>query len=157
MLTIDDVAAIPLFSALALPELELLATTSADIHLRTGEYAVHEGGEERALFAVLSGKMEVVRLIDGVERSLGWRVPGAIFGEIPIAIAEMRRFLPEPDYLRLGNTGPARVVSALAGTSPEGRGLPGAAAGRRPGVQPAEGARSGAAPRPADSRAPRRI
>ncbi len=86
MLTIDDVAAIPLFSALALPELELLATTSADIHLRAGEYAVHEGGEERALFAVLSGKMEVVRLIDGVERSLGWRVPGAIFGEIPIAI-----------------------------------------------------------------------
>ena len=86
MLTIDDVAAIPLFSGLARPELEMLATTSADIHLRAGEFAVHEGGEERALFAVLSGKLEVVRLIDGVERTLGWRGPGAIFGEIPIAI-----------------------------------------------------------------------
>ena len=86
MLTIDDVAAIPLFSALARPELELLATTSADIHLRAGEYAVHEGGTDRALFAVLSGKMEVVKLFDGVERTLGWRVVGTIFGEIPIAI-----------------------------------------------------------------------
>jgi thioredoxin reductase (NADPH) len=86
VLTIDDVAAIPLFSTLQGPELELLATTSADIHLRAGEYVVHEGGTERALFAVLAGKMEVVRLIDGVERTLGWRVPGTIFGEIPIAI-----------------------------------------------------------------------
>ena len=40
---------------------------------------------ERALFAVLSGKIEVVKLFDGIERTLGWRVPGTIFGEVPIA------------------------------------------------------------------------
>jgi len=33
MLTIDDVRAIPLFSTLAVPELERLAQTSADLHL----------------------------------------------------------------------------------------------------------------------------
>jgi len=86
MLTIDDVRAIPLFSTLALPELERLAQTSADLHLGAGEYAAHEGGDERALFAVLAGKMRVVKLIDGVERTLGWRVPGTIFGELPIAL-----------------------------------------------------------------------
>jgi len=86
MLTIDDVRAIPLFSTLAVPELERIARTSADLHLGTGEYAAHAGGEERALFAVLAGKMEVVRLFDGVERTLGWRVPGTIFGELPIAL-----------------------------------------------------------------------
>jgi thioredoxin reductase (NADPH) len=86
MLTIDDVRAIPLFSTLAVPELERLARTSADLHLGVGEYAAHAGGEERALFAVLAGKMEVVRLFDGVERTLGWRVPGTIFGELPIAL-----------------------------------------------------------------------
>ena len=86
MLTIDDVRAAPLFSTLAAPELERLAQTSADLHLASGEYAAHEGGEERALFAVLAGKMEVVKLFDGVERTLGWRVPGTIFGELPIAI-----------------------------------------------------------------------
>ena len=41
---------------------------------------MHEGGE-RALYAVLSGKFEVVKRFDGVERTLGWRLPGTIFGE----------------------------------------------------------------------------
>jgi thioredoxin reductase (NADPH) len=84
MLTIDDVRAIPLFSTLAASDLERLAQTSADLHLGAGEWAVHEGGE-RALFAVLAGKVEVVKLVDGIDRRLGWRLPGAIFGEVPIA------------------------------------------------------------------------
>jgi len=86
MLTLDDVRAVPLFSTLAAPELERLARTSADLRLGAGEYAAHEGGEERALFAVLAGKMQVVKLIDGVERTLGWRAVGTIFGELPIAL-----------------------------------------------------------------------
>jgi thioredoxin reductase (NADPH) len=84
MLTIEDVRAVPLFSTLAAPELERLAKTSADLHLATGEFAVPEGGD-RALYAVLSGKIQVVKLIDGIERTLGWRLPGTIFGEVPIA------------------------------------------------------------------------
>src|SRR5262245_40973856 len=85
MLTIDDVRAIPLFSTLAPTLLDRLAQTSADLHLEAGEWAVHEGGE-RALYAVLSGKIEVVKLFDGIERRLGWRVPGTIFGEVPLAL-----------------------------------------------------------------------
>jgi thioredoxin reductase (NADPH) len=73
MLTIDDVRAIPLFSTLAQSELERLAQTSGDLRLAAGEYAAHEGADERVLFAVLSGKLEVVKLFDGVERTLGWR------------------------------------------------------------------------------------
>jgi thioredoxin reductase (NADPH) len=84
MLTIDDIRAIPLFSTLAVTELERLAQTSADLHLAAGEFAVHEGGD-RALYAVLAGKIEVVKLFDGIERTLGWRLPGTIFGEVPIA------------------------------------------------------------------------
>ncbi len=84
MLTIDDVRSIPLFSTLAATEMERLAETAADLHLAAGEFAVHEGGD-RALYAVLTGKIEVVKLYDGIERTLGWRVPGTIFGEVPIA------------------------------------------------------------------------
>src|SRR4029453_8683874 len=84
MLTIDDIRAVPLFSTLAVTELERLAQTSADLHLGAGEFAVPEGGD-RALYAVLAGKIEVVKLFDGIERTLGWRVPGTIFGEVPIA------------------------------------------------------------------------
>ena len=86
MLTIDEIRAFPLFSGLATPELELLARTSADIHLGAGEFVVHEGDTERVLYAVLSGKLQVVKSFDGVERTLGWRAAGQIFGEIPIAI-----------------------------------------------------------------------
>ncbi|HEY2482148.1 MAG TPA: FAD-dependent oxidoreductase, partial [Caulobacteraceae bacterium] len=50
-----------------------------------GEFVVHEG-DDAALFAVISGRIEVVKRIDGVERHLGWRAPGAIFGEVPIAL-----------------------------------------------------------------------
>jgi len=119
MLTIDDVRAIPLFSTLAAPELERLAKTSADLHLAAGEYAAHEGGQERALFAVLTGKMEVVKVIDGVERTLGWRMPGAIFGELPIA-------LDTPLFGGYRASEPSRVMRvelreyyAIASASPE--------------------------------------
>lgn len=118
MLTIDDLRAVPLFSALAAPELELLARTSADLQLCAGEFAVHEGGD-RALFAVLSGKFEVVKLFDGLERTLGWRAPGAIFGEVPLAIGS-----PFPAGYRASE--PSRVVRvdpqqyyAIAAASPE--------------------------------------
>ena len=118
MLTIDDIRAIPLFSTLAVAELELLARTSADLHLGAGEFAVHEGGD-RALFAVLAGKIEVVKMVDGIERTLGWRVPGTIFGEVPIAIGT-----PFPGGYRASE--PSRVLRvepkhyyAIAAASPE--------------------------------------
>src|SRR5258708_9894919 len=118
MLTIDDVTAIPLFSALPAAERERLARTSADLHLGSGEFAVHEGGE-RALFAVLTGKIEVIKTIDGIERTLGWRIPGTIFGEVPIALGT-----PFPGGYRASE--PSRVMrgeigrhDAIAAAAPE--------------------------------------
>lgn len=85
MLTVEDIRAIPIFAPLAAPELALLAENAADVHLVAGEFAVPEGGE-RALYAVLAGKIEVIKTVDGIERRLGWRLPGAIFGEVPLAL-----------------------------------------------------------------------
>ena len=85
MLTANDVRAIPLFSTLSELDLERLALSAADLHLGAGEFAVPEGGE-RALYAVIAGKIEVVKLVDGIERTLGWRIPGAIFGEVPLTL-----------------------------------------------------------------------
>src|SRR5215468_4265802 len=85
MFTIDEVRAVPLLLAIPAPDLERLAQSAADIQLAAGEFAVHEG-DERAFYAVISGKLEVVKLFDGVPRTLGWRVPGTIFGEVPLAL-----------------------------------------------------------------------
>jgi thioredoxin reductase (NADPH) len=62
---------------------------------------VHEGGE-RALYAVLSGKIEVVKRFDGVERTLGWRLPGTIFGEVPLAFRHARSRAPTARPSRRG-------------------------------------------------------
>jgi len=127
MLTHDDIRAIPLFASLAAAELEHLAQTAADLHLRSGEPAVSEGAE-RALFAVLEGKLEVVKLIDGIERRLGLRARGAIFGEVPMtlgtvfpaayrAVEASRVIRIEPrDYHALAAAAPAVAtkVGALA-------------------------------------------
>ena len=118
MLTPDEIRAVPLFASLSDASLDRLVRTSADIRLNAGEYAVHEGGE-RALYAVLSGKIEVVKLFDGVERTLGWRLPGTIFGEVPLAFAT-----PFPGGYRAAE--PSRVMRvephhyfAVASSAPE--------------------------------------
>ena len=85
MLTAAELATIPLFSNLPPHELEHLASKAADIQLAAGEYAVH-AGEERALYAVVAGKLEVTKQVDGIERTIGWRLPGKIFGEVPLAL-----------------------------------------------------------------------
>jgi len=92
MLTIDDIRALPLFSTLPDNELEHLGKTSADLRPCAGEFAVHEEGE-RALFAVLTGKMEVVEMFYGIERTLGWGLPVTIFGEVRLAQVRDRAML----------------------------------------------------------------
>ena len=83
MLTTGELAAIPLFSTLQEADLANLARAAADIHLAAGEYVVNEG-EEPALLVVLDGEIEITKLIDGIERKIGRRLPGQIHGEVPL-------------------------------------------------------------------------
>ena len=85
MVTAEEIGAVALFAGLGAAERERLARAAADISLVNGEYAAHEG-DERALFAVLEGSIEVVRLVDGIPRPIGERHPGDVFGEVPIVL-----------------------------------------------------------------------
>src|SRR3954452_10765913 len=85
VVTIEDLATVPLFAALGEGARERLARVAADISLLAGEYAAHEG-EERALFAVLDGRIEPTKLTDGIARVVGVRNPGDLFGEVPITL-----------------------------------------------------------------------
>ncbi len=102
MFTPEEVRAIPIFSAIPPADLARIADAAADIRLATGEWAVQEG-DERAFYAVISGKIEVVKLFDGVPRTLGWRVAGTIFGEVPLALGS-----PFPGGYRAAE--PSRVL-----------------------------------------------
>ena len=85
MVTAEEIGRVAVFAALSPGERERLIRAAADINLVPGEYAAHEG-DERALFAVLEGRIEVIKLVDGIERVVGERSPGDIFGEVPITL-----------------------------------------------------------------------
>ena len=85
MFTIEELATIPLFSALGEKELEYLAGAVEDIHLIPGEYVAHEG-DGRFLAVVVEGKTELTKLVNGVEQVIGVRLPGELGGEIPMTL-----------------------------------------------------------------------
>ena len=85
MVTAEEIGAIQLFAGLDVAEREHLSRVAADISLVSGDYAAHEG-DERALFALLEGRIEPVKLVDGIERVVGERHPGDVFGEVPIVL-----------------------------------------------------------------------
>src|SRR5919199_962325 len=85
MVTTEEIGRVPLFAALDVAQREQLSGVAADVSLQAGEYAADEGGE-RALFAVLEGRIEPVKHVDGIARVVGVRHPGDIFGEVPIVL-----------------------------------------------------------------------
>jgi thioredoxin reductase (NADPH) len=118
MLTTDELTAIPLFSSLGTAQLADIARLAADIHVGAGEYVVHEG-DEPALFIVLSGKIEVTKRVDGIERKIGERQPGKLLGEVPLIYGTQfqggGRAAEPSRLLRLD----ARQYYAVAAAAPE--------------------------------------
>jgi thioredoxin reductase (NADPH) len=84
MVTAEEIGRVAVFEDLESAERDRLSRLVADITLAPGESAVHEG-DARALFGVLEGRLEVLRLVDGVESVIGERKPGDVFGEMSIA------------------------------------------------------------------------
>ena len=118
MFTIEELATIPLFSTLGEKELEYLAGSVEDIRLIPGEYAAHEG-EGRFLAVVVEGRTELTKLVNGVERVIGVRLPGEVGGEIPMTLGT-----PLPASMRAIE--PSRVIKltvevfhTLAAMAPE--------------------------------------
>jgi thioredoxin reductase (NADPH) len=85
VVTAEEIERVSLFAGLEAGECARLARAAADVTLAAGEYAAHEG-DDRALFAVLKGRIEAVKHVDGIERVVGERHVGDIFGEVPIAL-----------------------------------------------------------------------
>jgi thioredoxin reductase (NADPH) len=88
VLTADEIGRVTVFAGLDAADRDRLSRAAADISLSPGEYAANEG-DERALFAVLEGRIEAVKLVDGIERVVGERRPGDIFGEVPITLGSL--------------------------------------------------------------------
>jgi thioredoxin reductase (NADPH) len=106
MVAVEELATAPVLASVPPDDLARVARAAGDVRLAPGEYAVHEG-DERALFVVLSGRIEVTKAIDGIERVIGVRAPGQIFGEVPITFGT-------PFQGSYRATEPTRVASIAA-------------------------------------------
>jgi thioredoxin reductase (NADPH) len=127
MVTEDEIAGIAVFASLGPEARAQLSRAAADLMLAPGEYAAHEG-DERALLAVLEGRIEAVKVVDGIERTVGVRHPGDMFGEVPLSLgtvfpvgfraAEQTRLLrlEAHDYHALASIAPdiAKEIGRLA-------------------------------------------
>jgi thioredoxin reductase (NADPH) len=146
MVTAEEVAGIEVFAMLGTAEHRRVARAAADVSLVAGEYAAN-AGEDRALFAVLEGRIEAVKTVDGTVRVVGERLPGDVFGEVPIvlgtvfpvgfrAAVQSRVLRIEPaEYHAIAAVDPivAKAIGALASHRMSGaRGLQGLAADAPP-------------------------
>lgn len=130
MFTIEELVAIPLFSALGDKELEYIAGAVENVHLISGEYIAHEG-EGRFLAIVVEGKTELTKLVNGAEQVIGVRAPGEVGGEVPMTLgtplpASMRAIAPSR-VLKMT----VEVYHTLAAMAPEVAATVGAAAVKR--------------------------
>ena len=75
MITPAELTAIPLLADLTDDQLAFVARSVEDISLMPGEYVAREG-DERALFLVVDGVMELRKDVNGIERRVGKRRAG---------------------------------------------------------------------------------
>jgi len=86
VITSTELTAIPLFADLDAAQLDFVARSVEDIRLLPGEFAGREG-DERALFIVVDGQLELTKVVNGVERVVGTRYAGQVFGEVPVMLS----------------------------------------------------------------------
>jgi len=107
LITVEDLRGVPLFHDLPDEEAGTVASRLADIHLRAGDWLIHEG-EQPSFFLLLEGSLELLKMVHGIERPLGEYGPGVYFGEVPL-------LLGSPAIASLRAKEPARVAQLEAG------------------------------------------
>lgn len=88
--TIDFFRGIPIFHGLSSGQLGRVMLVMQRRQYHAGERLFEEGQVGKAVFIIKSGKVELTRLVQGGERSLGVLEPGQLFGEMAL-LEEMKR------------------------------------------------------------------
>jgi thioredoxin reductase (NADPH) len=88
MITATELRSIPLLASLPDSEAAALAGRLADVHLREGDWLIHEG-EQPSFFLLIEGALEVRKIVHGSERRIDIYRPGMYFGELPLLLGSM--------------------------------------------------------------------
>jgi thioredoxin reductase (NADPH) len=85
MITVQTLRQIPLFASASDNELARIASRSADVRVLAGEWVLHEG-EAPAFFALLEGRLEILKNVGRAEHVLESISPGDFFGELSLIL-----------------------------------------------------------------------
>jgi thioredoxin reductase (NADPH) len=86
MITAELLKRIPLFAGVPEDERASLAARSADVRLNADEWVIMEG-QTPSFYALLEGKLAVIKTIGGRDQQLTIYEPGDYFGEVPLLLA----------------------------------------------------------------------
>ena len=84
MLCSEELLRLELFQKLPSDRLEWICDRATEIKLAQGEILVREGDPRRGFFIMLSGRIGITRLSEGVQMPIGQHQPPSFFGEIQI-------------------------------------------------------------------------
>lgn len=85
MITAELLMQVPLFSAVPEQERAQIAARAADLHLREGEWLVQEG-EVAAFYALLEGRIAVLKRVGEQDQQINTYHPGDYSGELPLLL-----------------------------------------------------------------------
>ncbi|MGB7442153.1 MAG: ATP-binding protein [Coleofasciculaceae cyanobacterium] len=84
MLCIDDLIKLEPFQHLSKEQLEWVCTRTQELEVSSGTILVQEGDAPNGFFVLMSGRISVTRLSEGVEMPIGQHEAPAFFGEVPV-------------------------------------------------------------------------
>ena len=132
-MTTEEIGRVTLFAGLGPAEHEQASRVAADISLRPASTRRTRAASARCS-RVLEGRIEPVKLVDGIERVVGGRHPGDIFGEVPIVLgtvfpvgfraaepSRVMRLEPHDYHAARGRGARHREGGRQAGRPPHGR------------------------------------
>ena len=102
MITAELLTRVPLFAQIPETERASLAARAADVRVRADEWLILEG-QTPAFYALIDGRIEVLKSVAGQDRHVTFYEPGTYFGEVPI-------LLGAPTIASLRATEPSRLM-----------------------------------------------
>ncbi len=88
MLCKEELLSLELFQPLSKERLDWFCTRAREIELVSGELLAKQGEPTRGFFVILSGRIGITRLTEGVEMPIGQHEAPGFFGEIPVLTDE---------------------------------------------------------------------
>ncbi|OWY65727.1 histidine kinase [cyanobacterium TDX16] len=95
MLCVDELLTLELFQQLSQAQIHWVCDRAQEMELSSGEVFVKQGDPPRGFYVMLSGRVSITRISEGIEMPIGQHQAPAFFGEIQVLTDE-----PVPVTLR---------------------------------------------------------